>query len=103
MPAPPRITVLLSLVTFQAKPSMGLKLCGWCSSCPRLLWPKIGARYSGLTFTARFDSASPVAASALDSPVKTFAARYLLNSKDPHLLPDLTAAADILPPEAGAK
>src|ERR1017187_596697 len=48
MPAPPRITVLLSLVTFQAKPSMGLKLCGWCSSCPRLLWPKIGARYSGL-------------------------------------------------------
>lgn len=59
--------------------------------------------YPSLTFTARFDSASPVAASALDSPVKTFAARYLLNSKDPHLLPDLTAAADILPPEAGAK
>lgn len=59
--------------------------------------------YPSLTFTARFDSASPVAASALDSPVKTFAARYLLNSKDPHLLPDLTVAADILPPESGAK
>ena len=59
--------------------------------------------YPSLTFTARFDSASPVAASALDSPVKTFAARYRLDSKDPHLLPDLTVAADILPPGAGAK
>jgi hypothetical protein len=44
-----------------------------------------------------------VAASALGSPVKTFAARYLLDSKDPHLLPDLSAAADILPPEAGSR
>ncbi len=59
--------------------------------------------YPSLTFTARFDSASPVAASALDSPLKTFSARYLLDSKDPHLLPDLTAAADILPPGAGTK
>jgi HlyD family secretion protein len=57
--------------------------------------------YPALTFTAHFDSASPVAASALGSPLKTFEARYLLDSKDPHLLPDLTAAADILPPEAG--
>ena len=57
--------------------------------------------YPALTFTAHFDSASPVAASALGSPLKTFAARYLLESKDPHLLPDLTAAADILPPETG--
>ena len=59
--------------------------------------------YPSLAFTARFDSASPVAASAVSSPLKTFAARYLLDSKDPHLLPDLSAAADILPPEAGAK
>jgi HlyD family secretion protein len=57
--------------------------------------------YPALTFTARFDVASPVAASALGSPLKTFAARYILDSRDPHLLPDLTAAADILPPEAG--
>ena len=56
--------------------------------------------YPALTFTAHFDSASPVAASALGSPLKTFAARYVLEVKDPHLLPDLTAAADILPPEA---
>ena len=59
--------------------------------------------YPSLTFMARFDSASPVAASAFGSPLKTFAARYLLDSKDPHLLPDLTAAADILPPEAGTQ
>jgi len=55
--------------------------------------------YPGLQFIAHFDSASPVAASALGSPLKTFAARYLLDSKDAHLLPDLTAAADILPEE----
>jgi len=59
--------------------------------------------YPALEFAAHFDSASPVAASALGSPLKTFAARYILDSRDPHLLPDLTAAADILPPEAGAK
>jgi HlyD family secretion protein len=53
--------------------------------------------YPGMTFTAHFDSASPVAASALASPLKTFAARYILETKDAHLLPDLTAAADILP------
>jgi multidrug resistance efflux pump len=59
--------------------------------------------YPALAFNAHFDSASPVAASPLGSPLKTFAARYILDSKDPHLLPDLTAAADILPPEANAK
>ena len=59
--------------------------------------------YPALEFSAHFDSASPVAASALGSPLKTFAARYVLDSRDPHLLPDLTAAADILPPEVGAK
>ncbi len=56
--------------------------------------------YPGLTFTAHFDSASPVAASALGSPLKTFEARYILDTKDAHLLPDLTAAADILPEES---
>lgn len=55
--------------------------------------------YPALTFTAHFDSASPIAASALGSPLKTFAARYVLDSRDSHLLPDLTAAADIFPPE----
>jgi multidrug resistance efflux pump len=51
--------------------------------------------YPELTFTAHFDSASPVAAGSLGSPVKTFAAKYIIDQKDPHLLPDLSAAADI--------
>jgi multidrug efflux pump subunit AcrA (membrane-fusion protein) len=51
--------------------------------------------YPSLLFQARFDAASPVAASQFDSPVRTFAARYLLEGTDPHLLPDLSAAMDI--------
>ncbi len=48
-----------------------------------------------LTFTAHFDSASPVASAVLGSPVKTFSAIFLLDQSDPHLLPDLSAAVDI--------
>lgn len=51
--------------------------------------------YPALVFSARFDSASPVAASALGSPLKTFGARFLFEQTDLHLLPDLSAAADI--------
>jgi HlyD family secretion protein len=51
--------------------------------------------YPSLTFSARFDSASPVASSALGSPLKTFGARFLFEQTDTHLLPDLSAAADI--------
>jgi HlyD family secretion protein len=51
--------------------------------------------YPALALTARFDSASPVAASALGSPLKTFAARFVFEQTDPHLLPDLSAAADL--------
>jgi multidrug efflux pump subunit AcrA (membrane-fusion protein) len=58
--------------------------------------------YPGLKFPARFESASPVASAAVGSPLKTFSAIYSLDSKDPHLLPDLTAAADVLPPVPGA-
>ena len=56
--------------------------------------------YPGLTFTAHFESASPVAASALGSPIKTFAATFRLDKPDPHFLPDLSAAVIILPPDA---
>jgi HlyD family secretion protein len=56
--------------------------------------------YPAMKFAAHFESASPVAAAALGSPLKTFSALYVLDSKDPHLLPDLTAAADVKPPEA---
>ncbi len=48
--------------------------------------------YPDLTFQAHMVSASPVAASALGTPIKTFAARFRLDKSDPHLLPDLTAA-----------
>ena len=48
-----------------------------------------------LAFTAHFDSASPVASAPMDSPIKTFSARFILDQSDPHLLPDLSAAVDI--------
>lgn len=55
--------------------------------------------YPDLVFRAHFDSASPAAASALGSPIKTFAARFRLERTDKHLLPDLSAAVVIEPPE----
>jgi HlyD family secretion protein len=51
--------------------------------------------YPELSFTAHFDSASPVAANAIGSPLKTFTAQFFLDQSDPHLLPDMAAAADI--------
>jgi len=48
--------------------------------------------YPELAFEAHLVSASPVASSALGSPVKTFTARFRLERSDPHLLPDLSAA-----------
>lgn len=51
--------------------------------------------FPNLTFTAHFDSASPVASAALESPIKTFSARFILDQSDPHLLPDLSAAVDV--------
>jgi HlyD family secretion protein len=50
-----------------------------------------------LTFTAHFDSASPIAVAGADIPIKTFMARFRLDQSDPHLLPDLSAAVDIQP------
>ncbi len=55
--------------------------------------------YPDLSFTAHFDSASPVASASLGSPVKTFAAKYIIDQIDPHLLPDLSASADIEVPK----
>jgi multidrug resistance efflux pump len=48
--------------------------------------------YPELMFDAHFVAASPVAASALGAPIKTFTARFRLDQSDPHLLPDLSAA-----------
>jgi hypothetical protein len=48
--------------------------------------------YPDLSFPAHFESASPVASSALGSPIKTFTAVFKLDKTDPHLMPDLSAA-----------
>jgi multidrug resistance efflux pump len=55
--------------------------------------------FPGLTLTAHFDSASPVASAPMGIPVKTFSARFVLDQSDPHLLPDLSAAVDIALPK----
>ena len=51
--------------------------------------------YPDLSFPARLVSASPVAAAAIGSPIKRFAARFQIEAVDPHLLPDLAAAVVI--------
>ncbi|HWB86055.1 MAG TPA: efflux RND transporter periplasmic adaptor subunit [Bryobacteraceae bacterium] len=56
--------------------------------------------YPDLAFSARFESANPVASSALGSPIKTFSAMFKLDQTDPRLLPDLSAAVVIDRPEA---
>ena len=70
-------------------------LC-WCPGARALV--RLDA-YPDQIFQARFLTASPVAASDLGSPIKRFAARFLLEKSDPHLLPDLSAAVIIQPEE----
>lgn len=55
--------------------------------------------FPSLRFSAHFDSASPVATSAFDSPLKTFTAKFILDESDPHLMPDLSAAVDMSVPK----
>jgi len=56
--------------------------------------------YPNLTLPAHFEFASPVASSALGSPIKTFGAVFKLDKSDPHLMPDLSAAVVIDVPPA---
>ena len=56
--------------------------------------------YPDVIFRARFHSASPVATTALGSPIKNFSARFRLEQTDPRLLPDLSAAVVIQPGSA---
>jgi multidrug resistance efflux pump len=51
--------------------------------------------YPGTAFPAVFETASPVASGGMQSPIRTFSARFRLLTTDPHLLPDLSAATDI--------
>jgi len=48
--------------------------------------------YPDLALPAHFLYASPVASSALGSPIKSFSAVFQLDKSDPHLMPDLSAA-----------
>lgn len=51
--------------------------------------------YPGAVFQAEMLSASPIAIAGLDSPVRSFSARFKVLSEDPRLLPDLSAALEI--------
>jgi len=51
--------------------------------------------YPELVFEGRLQSASPVAASAMGSPIKRFAARFRVLNKDARMLPDMAAAVTI--------
>ena len=51
--------------------------------------------YPDAKFHAAFYSASPVATTALGSPIKNFTARFRLDASDRRLLPDLSAAVVI--------
>jgi multidrug resistance efflux pump len=48
--------------------------------------------YPDLALPAHFESASPIATTALGSPIKTFTALFKLDRIDPRLMPDLSAA-----------
>ncbi len=51
--------------------------------------------YPALMFKAHFDSASPAATPLLGATIRTFPARFRLDERDAHLLPDLAAAVDL--------
>jgi hypothetical protein len=48
--------------------------------------------YPNLALPAHFEFSSPVASSALGSPIKTFTAVFKLDQTDRHVMPDLSAA-----------
>jgi HlyD family secretion protein len=59
--------------------------------------------YPELTLPATFEFASPVASSALGSPIKAFTAVFKLDKSDPRLMPDLSAAVVVESPKEGIK
>jgi len=58
--------------------------------------------YPDLALPAHFEFASPVASSALGSPIKTFSAVFKLDKTDPHLMPDLSAAVVLVEERAAS-
>jgi HlyD family secretion protein len=59
--------------------------------------------YPDLALPGHFESASPMAAAALGSPIKTFTAVFKLDKTEPRLMPDLSAAIVIEPYSGGGK
>ncbi len=57
--------------------------------------------YPELALPAHFVFASPVAASALGTPIKTFTAVFKLDKEDSHLMPDLSAVVVVEGAAAG--
>lgn len=53
--------------------------------------------YPNIAFEAQLESASPVATAGLESPVKSFTARFRINDRDTRLMPDLSASLEIQP------
>jgi multidrug resistance efflux pump len=53
--------------------------------------------YPDITLTAHVEFVSPVAASALGSPIKAFTALIKLDKTDPRVMPDLSAAVVVEP------
>jgi HlyD family secretion protein len=58
--------------------------------------------YPDLSLTAHVEFVSPVAASALGSPIKAFSALVKLDRTDPRIMPDLSAAVVVDPDFTGA-
>jgi len=59
--------------------------------------------YPDLVLPAVFESGSPVASSALGSPIKAFTAVFKLEKGDAHLMPDLSAAVVVEGPKGGSQ
>jgi multidrug resistance efflux pump len=59
--------------------------------------------YPNIALPAHFEFASPVAASAIGSPIKTFTAVFKLDKTDRLLMPDLSAAVVIHPASGAAQ
>jgi multidrug resistance efflux pump len=53
--------------------------------------------YPGAVFEAHLESASPVASGGLQSPIRAFSARFRIEGRDSRLMPDLSAAVEIIP------
>jgi len=51
--------------------------------------------YPGVVFEAEMLTASPIATAGMDSPVRSFSARFKVLSEDVRLLPDLSAGLEI--------